>query len=187
MQTTSSRLFKKTLLLLLPFLLLSVLAIALMDYLHARDMAESAAGEKAMAIAASGAGMINGDKFNDIRHLTDFKSEAYTTISHQLQSLCTSTRLRKDAAKTLRRKGNVTNFVVSSENRNIINQEFNLWAEMNVTFNSGEVSMRPSYKRDDHLYPRRSLARCLVELCALGRDAWSGLGHLPHLAHPHAS
>jgi len=128
------------------------LAIALMDYLQARDMAESAASERAMAIAASGAVLINGDKFSEIQQITDFKSEAYTTVSHKLQSLCTSNRLRKDAAKTLRRKGNITNFVVSSANRNLINQEFDLWAEMNTTFNSGEVSLRPSYKSDDHLY-----------------------------------
>jgi twitching motility protein PilJ len=123
-----------------------------MNYLHDREMAERGAGERAMAIAASGAALINGDAFEEIQHLIDFKSDAYITISHQLQSLCTYNRLRNDAAKTLRRKGNVTNFVVSSANRNMINQEFNLWAEMNTTFNSGEISIKPGYQRDDHLF-----------------------------------
>ncbi len=107
---------------------------------------------KAMAIAGSGAALINGESFDEIQKLTDFKSEAYISISHQLQALCTYNRLRNDAARTLRRKGNITNFVVSSANRNMINQEFNLWAEMNATFNTGEISFKPSYSRNDHLF-----------------------------------
>ena len=72
MHTTGSRLFKKTLLLLLPFILIGVCVILVMNYLHDRDMAERGAGERAMAIAASGAALINGDAFEEIERINDY-------------------------------------------------------------------------------------------------------------------
>jgi hypothetical protein len=152
MQATSSRILKKIAILFLPFLVLGIFAMALWDYFNACDMAEISAGEKSMAIAATGAALINGDGFSEIKHTTDFKSEAYKKISHSLQSLCTNNNLRNDAAKTLRRKGNITNYVAISANRNLINQEFNLWAEMNATFNSGIIAVKSRYNREEHSF-----------------------------------
>jgi twitching motility protein PilJ len=126
--------------------------LATWDYYLAKDTVQKAINEKILSIVSTSALQIDGDSFDLIRNPADFNSEHYLKIAGVLQNIRTANKLEKDAVKTLRRNGNFTNFVVTSNNQNVINKEFNLWKEMNPTFNKGYIELKSPYDRGDKLY-----------------------------------
>jgi len=150
MPGTNSQILKKILLWFFPLIILGYLITAILQYVRAEESELNGAVKKVKAIASTAAAQIDGEKFEQIRQTSDADSDNYRSISQNLKAVCAANKLPIDAAKTLRRNGNVTNFVVTSDNRNLINQEFNLWGEMNPTFNQGEVEIRLPYQKMGH-------------------------------------
>ncbi|TFH01105.1 MAG: methyl-accepting chemotaxis protein [Calditrichales bacterium] len=144
---TSNQIFRNIFYLLFPLMLLMLFTVSVWDYYQARQNTINAMAEKVKAIAAMGASQIDGDIFESVQKPEDFQEESYQKIVASLQSISLVNGLRRTAVKTLRRQGNVTNFVVTLENRNMINKEFDLWAEMNPTFNTGQVEWKQPYEK----------------------------------------
>ena len=152
MPATSSQIYKKTLFVLLPFVIIGLFVIAFIDYFQTRDSAQEAIYKELIAIASTGVIQIDGEVFDAIKSPKDFENENYLEIAATLQAIRNANKLEKDAVKTLRRRGNVTNFVATSNNRNVINQEFDLWGEMNPTFNQGSIEVKSPYSRGGSYY-----------------------------------
>jgi len=152
MPATSSQIYKKILWVILPLIIIGLFVLAIFDYSDRRDSAREAIYNELIAIASTGVIQIDGEVFDAIRSTKDFENDNYLKIAATLQAIRNANKLEKDAVKTLRRRGNVTNFVVTSNNRNIINQEFDLWGEMNPTFNQGSIAVRSPYPRAGKYY-----------------------------------
>jgi len=151
MPGTSTEIFKRIVLIIFPLVIVGLFISAWWDYNHANEAAQKAIEGRALSIAATAALNIDGDIFESIKDDNDYNTDRYQQINRILQGICVANKLRNDAAKTLRRKGNVTSFVVTSSNRNLINQEFNLWKEMNPTFNKGSVEIKVPYIQNGKL------------------------------------
>jgi len=152
MPGTTSLILRKIVSIFLPLVIFGLLISALWDYYLAKNVAQEAINEKMIALVSTSVIQIDGDSFDLIRSSSDFNNEHYLRIAGVLQGIRAANKLEKDAVKTLRRQGNITNFVVTSNNQNVINQEFNLWGEMNPTFNNGYVEIKSPYNIEDKLY-----------------------------------
>jgi twitching motility protein PilJ len=152
MPGTTSLILRKIVLIFLPLVIIGLLISAVWDYYLAKNIVQEAINEKLISIVSTSVIQVDGDSFNLIRSSADFNNEHYLKIAGVLQNIRTANKLEKDAVKTLRRRGNITNFVVTSNNQNVINQEFNLWREMNPTFNKGYIELKTPYERGEKLY-----------------------------------
>jgi len=152
MPGTTSLILRKIVFILLPLVVIGLLVLAIWDYHLAKDSAQNAINEKIISIVSTSVIQIDGDSFDLIRDPADFNNEHYLKIAGVLQDIRTANKLETDAVKTLRRQGNITNFVVTSNNQNVINKEFNLWREMNPTFNKGYIEIKSPYERGDKSY-----------------------------------
>ncbi len=152
MPGTTSLILRKIVLIFLPLVIIGLLISAVRDYDLANDSVQEAINEKLIAMVSTSIIQIDGDSFDLIRSPSDFNNEHYLKIAGVLQAIRTANKLEKDAVKTLRRQGNITNFVVTSNNQNVINQEFNLWGEMNPTFNKGYIELKSPYDRGEKSY-----------------------------------
>jgi hypothetical protein len=124
MSGTTSLILRKIEIIFVPLLIGGLLITAIWDYYIAKNIAQEAIYEKLIAMVSTGAIQIDGDSFDLIRSSSDFNNEHYLNVAGVLQAIRAANKLEKDAVKTLRRKGNVTNFVVTSNNQNVINKEF---------------------------------------------------------------
>jgi len=146
---TKTKLIKKTLLLMLPVLLIAWLLVAIWlangDFEHNQNML----AENVQISATNGALQIDGDLFDQITSTESYSDERYKKIFSMVQRFQTANGLSPWQVKTLRRKGNVTEYVVTAESRNRIGEEFDLWGEMNPTINNGQVTVRGPYDIGD--------------------------------------
>jgi hypothetical protein len=147
MPGTTSLILRKIVIIFLPLVIIGLLISAVWDYYKAKNIVQEAINEKLIALVSTSAIQIDGDSFDLIRSSADFNNEHYLNVAGVLQAIRAANKLEKDAVKTLRRQGNITNFVVTSNNQNVINQEFNLWREMNPTFNKGYIELKSPYYR----------------------------------------
>jgi twitching motility protein PilJ len=152
MPGTASLILRKIVIIFLPLVIVGLLISAVWDYYLAKNIAQEGINEKLIAMVSTGAIQIDGDSFDLIRSSSDFNNEQYLNVAGVLQAIRAANKLEKDAVKTLRRQGNITNFVVTSNNQNVINQEFNLWGEMNPTFNKGYVELKSPYDQGEKSY-----------------------------------
>jgi twitching motility protein PilJ len=155
--------------------IIGLLLLATWDYFLAKNNVQEAINEKLVSLVSTSVIQIDGDTFDLIRNSTDFNSENYLKIAGVLQNIRTVNKLETDAVKTLRRRGNITNFVVTSNNQNVINREFNLWKEMNPTLNKGYVELKSPYERGDRSYmsafaPIKNTASEIVGLLQIDMD-----------------
>ena len=152
MTGSTSLILRKIEIIFVPLLIVGLLITAIWDYYIAKNIAQEAIHEKLIAMVSTGVIQIDGDSFDLIRSSSDFNNEHYLNVAGVLQAIRAANKLEKDAVKTLRRKGNVTNFVVTSNNQNVINKEFILWGEMNPTFNKGYIELKFPYEKEEKSY-----------------------------------
>ena len=152
MPRTTRLILRKLVFIFLPLVIIGLIALAIWDYFLAKNTIQEVVNDKLISLVSTSAIQIDGDMFDLIRNPADFNSEHYLKIAGVLQNIRTVNKLEKDAVKTLRRKGNITNFVVTSNNQNVINKEFNLWREMNPTFNKGHIELKSPYERGNNSY-----------------------------------
>jgi twitching motility protein PilJ len=175
MPGTTTLILRKIILIFLPLVIIGLLILATWDYFLAKNTVQEAINEKLLSIVSTSVIQIDGDSFDLIRNPIDFNSEHYLKIVGVLQNIRTANKLEKDAVKTLRRRGNITNFVVTSNNQNVINKEFNLWKEMNPTLNKGYIELKSPYDKGDRLYmsafaPIKNAASEIVGLLQIDMD-----------------
>jgi len=175
MPGTTTLILRKIILIFFPLLIIGLFALATWDYFLAKSIVQEAISEKLISLVSTGSLQIDGDSFDLIRQPADFNSEPYLKIAGVLQNIRNANKLQTDAVKTLRRKGNITNFVVTSNNQNVINREFNLWKEMNPALNKGYVELKSPYERGDKLLmsgfaPIKNTASEIVGLLQIDMD-----------------
>jgi twitching motility protein PilJ len=95
---------------------------------------------------------LSKDKINNIKNQNSFNDEDYQQIAEILKSLKDSFSYVIGDVKILKRKGNVTTVVATSESGNKIGQESGLLLEMNDVFNQGINKMRGPYNIGDQRY-----------------------------------
>jgi len=152
MPGTTALILRKIVYIFLPLVIIGLFILATWDYFLAKNTVQEAINERLISIVSTSVIQIDGDSFDLIKNPVDFNSEHYLKIAGVLQNIRTANKLEKDAVKTLRRRGNITNFVVTSNNQNVINKEFNLWKEMNPTLNKGYIELKSPYDRGDKVY-----------------------------------
>ena len=152
MSQTSSQLQNKILIRLFPVIVLLFFIISIWRFLDMRSSIKQALGDQLIAMAASSVPFIDASLVKEIAVQNDIQSEGYLAIEQVLQKIRNANNLEHNAVKILARKGNVTQFIVSSGNRNAIGQEFDLWLEMNPTFNKGEIQVKAPYEIDGVTY-----------------------------------
>ena len=175
MPGTTTLILRKIILIFFPLLIIGLFALATWDYFLAKSIVQEAISEKLISLVSTGSLQIDGDSFDLIRQPADFNTESYLKIAGVLQNIRNANKLQTDAVKTLRRKGNITNFVVTSNNQNVINREFNLWKEMNPALNKGYVELKSPYERGDKLLmsgfaPIKNTASEIVGLLQIDMD-----------------
>jgi twitching motility protein PilJ len=147
-----SNLIKKILLVLFPILLAGMFFPAVWNYNSVCAESEINAGKYLKAIIDNSAVFIDGDMFEKIQNQADFENTAYMEIAAILEKVKISNQLSSSDIKTLRRKGNITSFVISPGEKNNIGEEFDLWLEMNPVFNRGSIEIKQPYSQNDRTY-----------------------------------
>jgi methyl-accepting chemotaxis protein len=150
MYSTTTRLVKKIMYIIIPAVLVLLIAVGIYYYFQARSVKISALSERVKTIAATGAMQIDGILFEQIRSPEDYNSQAYTDIQNSLVQIQTLNNLKANEVKTLRREGNITLFIASAQRRNIIGREFGLMLEMNPVFNQSRITVKQPYEMNGY-------------------------------------
>jgi twitching motility protein PilJ len=145
MPQTSSQLLNKIIIIVSPLIIFIFFLIALYHYSTESVSIEKAIEEQLISIAATSTPFIDATRIIDIDENSDLQSENYLEIKGILQKIRDVNNLEHRAVKVLRRKGSVTEIVVTSDSRNVVGQEFDLWLEMNPTFNNGDIQTKTPY------------------------------------------
>jgi methyl-accepting chemotaxis protein len=145
MSKTGNRLLTKIMLIFFPLVLVFIFAISGWQYFISRNVITTAIASQLRMIALSAAAQIDGSSLRQIVQPGDYNTDAYKKIYRILESIQLSNNLEPGSVKILRRKGNFTSFIASSDKKNVIGQDFNLWFEMNSTFYRGTVENKSPY------------------------------------------
>jgi twitching motility protein PilJ len=172
---TASQFVKKIIIVLLPVLLIGIFGQALWQYNIACTDREENIATFLKGVVANNAALIDGSKFEMIQKGTDFDSENYKEISTLLDKIQKSYQLTISEIKTLRRKENITLYVITAGQQNNIGKEFDLWLEMNPVFNTGSVEIKETYTQDDKTYlsafaPIKKVNGDIVGLMQIDKD-----------------
>jgi methyl-accepting chemotaxis protein len=149
---TSSQLVKVLLVTVLPFFIITLFCLAIWNYFDARANAEIYAEEILKQIAANSVSYIDGNLFSQISAPEDYNSDAYQSLASILEKVERTNNLGHANVRTLRRKDNITSYVVTSDKRNMIGHEFDLWLEMNPVFNKGKIEIKAPYDNNKGIY-----------------------------------
>jgi twitching motility protein PilJ len=95
---------------------------------------------------------LSTERINNIKEANDFESQDYQRLSDILKDYKNVINYNTNELKILRRKGNITTYVASSDNENKIGKETGLMLEMNDVFNQGETKIRGPYKMDGNIF-----------------------------------
>ena len=145
MSKTSTQVVKKVMLGLFPLVLILVFAVSLWLYLLSQKTVTAAIAAQLKTMAATAAAQIDGTLLQQIVKPGDYNTEAYKKIYKALESIQLANNLEPAGVKLLRRKGNFTAYIASSENKNVIDQDNNLLSEMGSTFYRGTVEIKSPY------------------------------------------
>jgi methyl-accepting chemotaxis protein len=152
MAKTGTQVIKKVVLLFFPLVLVLIFAASVWQYHLSQRAITTAIASQLRTMAVTAASQIDGSLIQRIVKPSDYDTEAYKKIYKSLESIQLANNLEPARVKILRRKGNFTAFIASSENKNVIDQDNNLWFEMNSTFYRGTVEIKPPYKMDGRTY-----------------------------------
>jgi twitching motility protein PilJ len=149
---TSSQLAKIIIISVIPFILIALFFLAMWDYSGARSDAEKSAEILLKQIVTSSIELIDGNLFSQINDPEDYNGEIYQSLAGILENIQRTNKLGYAGVKALRRKENLTSYVITSDKRNMIGQEFDLWLEMNPVFNKGQIEVKSPYDYNNTVY-----------------------------------
>lgn len=152
MSQTSSQLQNKILTLLFPLIVLLFFIISIWQFLNTRLSIIQAVKDQLIAMASTSIPFIDASLVKELKAQHDVQSEAYLEIEQVLQKIRSVNNLEQNAVKILVRKGNVTQFIATSGDKIVVGQEFDMWLEMNTTFNNGEIRIKDPYSSDGEKY-----------------------------------
>ena len=152
MAQTSSKLQNKILILLFPVIAALFFIISIWQFLNMRSSIMQAVEKQLIAMAATSTPFIDASLIKELEVHDGVGSEDYLKIEQVLQKIRDVNNLEFNAVKILSRRGNVTRFIATSGNRNLVGQEFDLRFEMNPPFNKGEIQVKGPYDIDDEKY-----------------------------------
>jgi methyl-accepting chemotaxis protein len=172
---TKNYLIKKFFVFILPVLIVVWAVMALWLSAGYRAQAVDMFLTNARDVALNSALQIDGATFEKIQSSDDYNGGAYEQVFKSLQKIRTANGMSAWQIKTLRRKGNVTEYVVTAESRNRIGEEFDLWGEMNPVMNSGLATARGPYEENEKslisaFAPIRSVNAQIVGLLQIDFD-----------------
>lgn len=152
MANTSSKIARKSILFLLPFFLIVFVAYAYWEYESAKNSIINTLASDFISLNNMAIAQFSPELISNIKTPEDFSSKDYNQIAIQLRNLTTSIDYETKEAKILRRDGNITTYVVSSDESNKIGQETGFLLEMNEVFNQGISAIRgPSNSGDEEI------------------------------------
>jgi len=152
MPNTSSKIARKNILFLFPFFLLIFLGYTYWEYENSRSNSLNLIFSDLNSINNFVTSQLSAELINNIQNPEDFNSKDYQEINDLLKNMKKSFKNGIDEVKILRRKGNVTTYVVTSDIANKIGQETGLLFEMNDVFNLGITKIRGPYDSGDQLF-----------------------------------
>jgi methyl-accepting chemotaxis protein len=152
MPNTSSKITRKSLLFLFPFFLAIFTGYNYWEYQKSKSTFLDIIYADFKAINNLVSSKLEIEKINNILTPDDFNKNYYEETAAILKSLKDSFKYEVKEVKLLRRKGNITLIIASSEQNNQIGQESGLLLEMNDVFNQGSSSIRGPFKEGNKTY-----------------------------------
>lgn len=152
MTNTAQRVLKRIYSILFPVVFIVILGIIIINFLNIKEQADTQLKNELQAMALTSVISIDEELISQIKTKEDFEKESYTKLSETLRQIRNNNRLEADAIKILRLDGNVTRYVAGSEVRNLIDEEQNLYIEMNDVFNKGLTTIRGPYQKGTKKY-----------------------------------
>ena len=152
MPNTSSKITRKSLLFLFPLFLVIFAGYNYWEYEKSKSTFLDIIFTDFKSINKLVSSQLEIEKINNIITPDNFNNDNYGHIAAILKSLKDSFEYEVEEVKLLRRKGNVTSIIASSEPKNEIGQESGLLLEMNDVFNQGNSSIRGPFKEGDQIY-----------------------------------
>ena len=149
---TSTKIIKKIMIFLFPVFIIMIFSITVFYYLQIRELTEKSLENSLKSIATTAISSLDGNMLEKITRKSDYNNDVYNTIHTILKRVSDNNNLEKNGVKILRLKGNFTSYIVTSDSKNYINEEYNLWFEMNSTFNSGSINIKKAYLRYGKTY-----------------------------------
>ncbi len=152
MPKTSTQITRKTLLFYYPFILIIFLGYGLWEYQNTRSFVMNLLDLNLTSYVSLSSKQIDITKVNMIKNSDDYNKQEYKDVFQVLLNIKEQAKHDIRNVKIVRRKGNVTTYVASADNRNLIGKDFDLWLEMNEAFNQGIVKIRGPYGIDEQQY-----------------------------------
>jgi methyl-accepting chemotaxis protein len=174
MKKTSFHLFKKFMVIILPVAAIFILITGYINYKQQTELTQQKHLEEIKNIAATFAVFINGEAIELITKKTEYQSSWYNEVYSQIVSVKNRLNLHDKSIKILRRKGNMTELLLSDAEINLIGQSYDLWNEMTISLNTGESSGR-LYERNNQLFavgfaPIKNLKNEVIALLMIEKD-----------------
>jgi len=116
------------------------------QYMNLQKQSLQYDAEKLATIAATAVTSIGMESLSLVKAPGDFKSPAYKQISGYIKSLKSTSSFPLKSVLLLRRKGSVTQKIVTDKNKNEIADEYDLWPEMNDALNKDRIFTRVEKK-----------------------------------------
>ena len=152
MPNTSSKITRKNILFLFPFFLIIFTGYSYWEYEKSESTFLDIIFMDFKLINSLISSQLETEKINSINTPDNFTDDNYQEIAGILRTLKDLSEHEIEEVKILRRKGNITTFVVSSEPKNEIGQKSGLLLEMNDVFNQGISKMRGPFNKGDKVY-----------------------------------
>lgn len=152
MPRTSSQITQKIFITIFPFVLVLFLIYGYWEYSNSYDSNLESLTSELKTYSYLSSQNIDTEKLNSIILSEDYKSQEYQDIFLKLKNIKTQSNHKINEVNILRQKGNLTAYVATSEKRNLIGQEFDLWFEMNEVFNQGLTKIRGPYDVNQQQY-----------------------------------
>ncbi len=142
MRKTSFGIITKFIVLMIPLLIIIVGLTGYLSHKNMTDVFAKSQLDEIKKIVALGGGIISGDLINQVEKESDYNSDAYREAYSQVESLRNSYGPDGVVIRIIRRKGNITELVLTDSKSNMIGKNYDLWQEMNEAINSDQVTGR---------------------------------------------
>lgn len=152
MPNTSSKISRKSILFLFPFFLIIFCGYGYWEFDKSTSSYLDVIFTDFKAMSNIVKDKLSPEKIDKIISPDNFSDENYQQTSATLKLIKESYEYGIEEVKLLRRKGNVTNIIATSEPQNEIGMESNLLLEMNDVFNLGNSRMRGPFNFEEQTF-----------------------------------
>ncbi len=136
---TTQTLFSRYIKIIIPVF---IIVVALWGYRQYTLMHKNSLDQQALVlstVANTAVAALNKGRISQVKSPGDFNSSSYKEIANYIKSLKGNMHPPLKTVLLLRRKGSVTQKIVTDKNKNEIGVEYDLWPEMNDALNKNKV------------------------------------------------